>query len=245
MDPENPQTESRIPDGHASENPEVHELYPSKEEIVDRAAEIDNRYNEWATYEEAFRRLQSEFGQVKAARIGSSTWVYYGVSHPDPPEASYVLLEGEQKEPEKPYLLQYFDEQIESEGDSEPEIMTDGGVDTEVPEAKQDLERIRKAREGGDETTDSPETFTCPIEGCSRTVIGSPDALRSHVRQSGEESHRHRRLNDALKIEFDEEGYHAEWGPQLPEDGAERRESIYEPDDLWRPGVPESEVMQS
>lgn len=242
MDPENPQTESRIPDGHASENPEVHELLPEKWDIVERAYEIDNGYNAKKTYEEAFRRLQSEHGEVKAARIGSSTWVYYPVHYPDPPEACTVKLYGEGHEPEDSDSMRMPTEQGE---DAEPEIMTDGGVNTEVPEAKQDLERIRKAREGSDESTDSPDTFTCPIEGCSRTVIGSPDALRSHVRQSGEESHRHRRLDDALKIEFDEEAYHAEWGPQLPEDGDERRESIYEPDDLWGPGVPESEVMQS
>jgi len=111
----------------------------------------------------------------------------------------------------------------------------------------EDIERIRRAREGDSESSDESEVeiYVCPIEDCSRTVIGDRTHLMNHVRQSDEESHRHRRLNDALKIEFDEEAYHAEWGPQLPEDGDEGRESIYEPDDLWRPGVPESEVMQS
>ncbi|SFS65936.1 hypothetical protein [Halostagnicola kamekurae] len=100
------------------------------------------------------------------------------------------------------------------------------------------LERIRKAREGEENSTDPPDTFTCPIEGCSRTVIGSPDALRSHVRQSGEESHRHRTLDSALKTELDEVAYHAEWGPGLRE-GSEEPDSIYaDYEGDWVPGAP-------
>ncbi|MDS0280927.1 hypothetical protein [Haloarcula onubensis] len=212
----------------------VHRYIPRKvvEEVL---LEIDSRGEE--TYKKTLKNLR-DAGMVKLAQIKvGEDYRIYPASLDDPPEAEKVWFEGESYVPET--------EPEPTEEEPEPKIMTDGGVSMDAPEAKQDLERIRKAREGSDETTDSPETFTCPIEGCSRTVIGSPDALRSHVRQSGKESHRHRSLNDALKIEFDEEGYHAEWGPQLPEDGDGRRESIYEPDDLWGPGVPESEVIQS
>jgi len=234
MDPGNPQTKARTPDGHrAGENPELHELYPSKSEVIDRAYEIDDEYNKWTTYEEAFRRLQSDFGQVKAARIGSSTWVFYGVGYPDPPEACYIKLKGQKLEPEKPYLMQSFETSEESE-ESKSELMTDGGV--LHSEAKQELKRIRQAREEMDST--EMETFTCPIEGCNRTVIGSSGHLRNHVSQSSDIRHRFRSLNEDLEIEFDEEAYHAGWGPGLLKDSEEEQESIYELGDPWGPGVP-------
>ena len=105
----------------------------------------------------------------------------------------------------------------------------------------EDIERIRRIRDEASEpeVETQVEMYVCPVEGCSRTVIGSPDALRSHVRQSGEESHRHRTLNEALEIEFEEEAYHADWGPGLSQDGDERQESIYtDYEGAWGPGAP-------
>jgi hypothetical protein len=78
----------------------VHELYPSKNEVIERAYEVDDGYNSKNSYEEAFRRLQATYGEVKAARIGSSTWVYYPSNYPDPPEAFSVTQYGEKYDPE-------------------------------------------------------------------------------------------------------------------------------------------------
>jgi len=101
------------------------------------------------------------------------------------------------------------------------------------------LERIRQARDSEESSTETAETFTCPIDGCNRTVIGSPGHLRNHVSQSSDIGHRHRTLNDSLEIEFDEEAYHAEWGPGISEDDDERRESIYDGyEGVWGPGAP-------
>lgn len=102
----------------------------------------------------------------------------------------------------------------------------------------EDLERIRRARDQGEDTNDSPDVFTCPIEGCSRTVIDDPSSLRSHVRQAGDDAHRFRTLNEDLNIEVDEEQYHATWGPGAQEQAPSEPKSIYEPDDPWGPGVP-------
>lgn len=109
-----------------------------------------------------------------------------------------------------------------------------------LTDAKQDIERIRRVREKPVEPSEESEVevFTCPIEGCNRTVIGSPGHLRNHVSQSSDIRHRFRTLNGELEIEFDEEAYHAEWGPGLSEDDDEERESIYEPGDPWGPGIP-------
>lgn len=78
-------------------------------------------------------------------------------------------------------------------------------------ESRDKLERIRQAREGDDASTDGPEVFTCPVEGCTRTVIGNLTALRSHVQQSNDDGHQYRVLNDDLEIEIDEEAYHSQW----------------------------------
>jgi hypothetical protein len=196
MDPANPATAEPETDGHASVDQEVHEMYPSKSEVLDRAYEIDNGYNSRRTYEEAFRRLQSEHGQVKAARVGSSTWVYYPVDYSDPPEACYVKLKGEHLDPQEPLLLGTQTDSTEQE--TEPRIMTDGG--TRQPEAKEDLERIRQAREGDDDSSDGPEIFTCPVEGCTRTVVGNLTALQSHVCQSNDDAHKGLRLDESLNL---------------------------------------------
>ena len=106
----------------------------------------------------------------------------------------------------------------------------------------EDLERIRRARDSEDTISDSPEVYTCPIEGCSRTVIDDPSSLRSHVRQAGNDAHRFRTLNEDLDIELDEEAYHATWGPGMREQIPTEPESIYEPGDPWGPGAPKSEI---
>lgn len=76
-----------------------------------------------------------------------------------------------------------------------------------------DLERIRQVRNGQDKPTETADIFTCPIDGCSRTVIGSPEHLRSHAAQAEDDAHRFMTLNADLELEFDEETYHSAWGP--------------------------------
>lgn len=80
-----------------------------------------------------------------------------------------------------------------------------------------DIDRIRRAREQKTDSNDggdSPEVFTCPIEGCSRTVIDDASNLRSHVRQAGDDAHRHRTLTEDLEIVAHWE--RMEWGPGVP-----------------------------
>ncbi|MFA1612160.1 hypothetical protein [Halobellus rubicundus] len=101
MDPRNSQTESEISEGRIpDELPAIHEQYPGKQEVIDRAYEHDDGYNTRRSYEEAFRRLQAIYGDVKAARIGN-TWVYYPADWPDPPNANYVLQYGQRYDPEE------------------------------------------------------------------------------------------------------------------------------------------------
>lgn len=100
------------------------------------------------------------------------------------------------------------------------------------------LERIRQARDSEEPSTETVDIFTCPIDGCSRTVIGAPGHLRNHVQQTEDAYNRFKLLNEELEIEFDEEAYHAGWGPGHKET-EERDEnwSIYHPGDPWGPGA--------
>lgn len=128
------------------------------------------------------------------------------------------------------------DRKIESEpepnGDeSESNLVTDGGT-----EAKRDLERVREARDGdGSSQGAEVELYTCPIDGCSRTVVGELANLRHHVRQTTDEAHDGLALNGDLEVvelndeseetesdsdsdslvtpDIDEEAYHSQWGP--------------------------------
>lgn len=216
MDPGNPEPAATETDGHiAREAPEVHELYPGKSEVIDRAHEIDNEYNARRTYEEAFRRLQATFGEVKAARIGSSTWVYYPAEYPDPPEACSVRQYGEKYDPEVADEINSWtgEPEISEASDDAEELLTDGGTCTS--DARDDLERIREAREGPDEPTAEPEVFRCPIEGCSRTIIADPTDLRSHVRNAGDDDHRYRTLSEDMEVVVQWEQMN--WGPGAPE----------------------------
>lgn len=79
------------------------------------------------------------------------------------------------------------------------------------PEPSEHIEQIRDTRD--DRSESEVQIFVCPIEDCSRTTVGSPRDLRSHVRQAGDDAHRFRTLNEELAIEFDEEAYHDSWGP--------------------------------
>jgi hypothetical protein len=189
MDPSNPATEPGKPDGHGSANRDLHELYPSKSEVIDRAYEIDDGYNEWASYEEAFRRLQAKHGEVKAANIDGTTWVYYPVHYPDPPEACYVLLEGEQMEPEEPDSTWTPPEEA-----PEQEVMTDGGTPMSKTESHDKLEQIRQANSG--EQSEGPEVLVCPL--CDQPML-SEGSLRNHASQSRDADHRGMTLDDSLE----------------------------------------------
>lgn len=85
-----------------------------------------------------------------------------------------------------------------------------------LADAKQDIERIRRAREEPAEPSEESEIeiFTCPIEGCNRTVVGEPANLRHHVQHSGEPSHRFRTLNEDLEIVVHWDRMN--WGPGAP-----------------------------
>lgn len=106
-------------------------------------------------------------------------------------------------------------------------------------EARQDLDRIRRARAGNDGPTDGPEILVCPIDGCNRTIINDVAGLRSHVRESVDDDHRFKILNEDLQVEIDETAYHSAWEPggrdEYDDSGIR---SAYDPEDVWRPGVP-------
>lgn len=70
----------------------------------------------------------------------------------------------------------------------------------DIPEAKQDPEQNRQAREGDDDSTDNLNVYRCPIEGCSRTVLDNPGDLRNHVTQSNDHNHRQRTLDEDLQV---------------------------------------------
>lgn len=130
-------------------------------------------------------------------------------------------------------------------------------------EVQRDLKRIRRLREGtnSDSITPEVEIFTCPVEGCFRTVVGNPGDLKNHVSQVGDDAHEGLRLNDDLELVevtgssvndftgrgYDVEEYTSTWGPGIR--GDEPREddwSMYDDyEGTWGPGVPETEVRKS
>ena len=80
-------------------------------------------------------------------------------------------------------------------------------------DAQNDLAKIRRARDGStEEPEDAPEIFTCPIEGCSRTMIDDAGALRNHVTQESDEAHRHRTLDENLEVVVQWETMNWGWG---------------------------------
>lgn len=84
-----------------------------------------------------------------------------------------------------------------------------------MTEAKRDLQRIREARDGdGLSQGAEVELYTCPIDGCSRTVVGEKANLRHHVKQSKDDAHRYRTLNQELQVVV--HWGQMDWGPGVP-----------------------------
>lgn len=67
-------------------------------------------------------------------------------------------------------------------------------------DSRDKLERIRQARDGDDRSTDGPEVYQCPIDECSRTVIGNAGDLRNHVSQSRDDLHCGLKLSESLEL---------------------------------------------
>lgn len=111
-------------------------------------------------------------------------------------------------------------------------------------ESRNKLKQIRQAREDDDGSTDGLKVYTCPIEGCSRTVLGDPGHLMNHVSQSSDDIHQYRTLNEDLEIVVHWE--EMDWGPGTPAfdspPSTDGTESVDEHDDRWGPGVPKSEI---
>ena len=63
-------------------------------------------------------------------------------------------------------------------------------------ESRDELKRIRSAREGIEESS-SRDIFGCPINGCEKVFL-EEGALRNHVSQSDDETHRGLTLDDEL-----------------------------------------------
>ena len=102
-------------------------------------------------------------------------------------------------------------------------------------ESNDKLEQIRQARDGNDSSTDGPEVYTCPVEGCSRTVLGNRGHLRNHVSQASDDAHRHRTLTEDLEVVVHWE--EMDWSFGVPAfDSAptvEERELVYDQDVSW------------
>ncbi|THE64098.1 hypothetical protein D8Y22_14375 [Salinadaptatus halalkaliphilus] len=176
--------------------------YPTAKEVGELCAEL-NPERKASYFEEELKKLCRESDEIAHAycpyRPNGERHVYYLEGLPDPEDARWVKVNGEEREPEP-----------EPNGEeTEQKLMTDGGI-----EARRDLERIREAREGREDQGEEPEVLVCPIDGCDRTVIDSPANLRHHVKQSKDDAHRFRTLNEDLEIEVDEEAYYSQWGPR-------------------------------
>ncbi|WP_394739611.1 hypothetical protein [Natronococcus roseus] len=63
----------------------------------------------------------------------------------------------------------------------------------------EDLNRIREAREGDDDSS-SPTIYRCPIDECGRVVVNDRVGLFSHVAQSSDDAHSGLELNDDLEV---------------------------------------------
>ena len=71
--------------------------YPTKNEIIKRANEINPGERSDETYREALSALQNAHGQVKMAYLGENSYVYYSTRYPDPDSAEWVKLHGEKQ----------------------------------------------------------------------------------------------------------------------------------------------------
>lgn len=202
VNPENSQSSTDLASAGPGGSSRADECrYPRVSEVVKVLTEADR--NGEGSYRNVLRKLRKNGDLKLICMKEGAEYRLCRPSDPEPPDADFVRCGGDKRAPEP-----------EPSEETEQDVMTDGG--TQVT-AKQDLERIRQARDGDADDvrdeTEPAETFTCPIEGCSRTVVGSAKHLRSHVRQAGDDTHRFRTLNEELELEFDEEAYHAAWGP--------------------------------
>lgn len=111
-----------------------------------------------------------------------------------------------------------------------------------LQESRRELERIRRLRDDGPSGEQETEVLVCPVEGCSRTVVDDPAGLMHHVRESKDGGHRFKRLTEDLELMIDREKYRAMWGPGVGGDDRGEYWSIYEDEDPWGPGIPETEV---
>ncbi|WP_157884778.1 hypothetical protein [Halorubrum aethiopicum] len=103
--------------GSSSENP-----YPTMGEIVERARK-EYELSE-GSYENILRNIRQK-GGAKMARIGSSTYVYYPATYPDPADACYVKVEGKKRDPEPESQREEWNQ----------EVMTDRGTISAKPES--------------------------------------------------------------------------------------------------------------
>lgn len=101
-----------------------------------------------------------------------------------------------------------------------------------------DLDRIRSAREGDDDSSNGPEIYRCPVEGCSRIVVGDRVSLFSHVAQSSDDDHSGLELNDELEIvEKGESDSSSDSSKEDDDPTVDEPESPDEPERvIWGPG---------
>ncbi|WP_158055324.1 bifunctional DNA primase/polymerase [Halorussus halophilus] len=205
---------------------------PTASDIGELAHQINPKrersYHEWVLK----KWLKTEYKEVAMAfcplRANGERYVYYPADLPDPENARYVRCGGEERDPELP------------EETTEQEVMTDGGVSMSKSESHNKLKQIRQARDGDESSTEGPEVYTCPIDGCSRTVVGEPGHLMNHVNQASDDAHRHRTLNEDLEVVV--HWGEMNWGPGIPAfdslPSTDEKVSVCEKDDLWGPGAP-------
>ena len=82
-------------------------------EIVERARE-EYELSE-GSYRNILRNIRQK-GGAKMARIGSSTYVYYPATYPDPAGACYVRVEGEKRDPEPESQNEELDQGVMTDG---------------------------------------------------------------------------------------------------------------------------------
>lgn len=161
--------------------------YPTLGQIAERAQEEYELSED--SYREILRRIRRD-GGAKMARLGSSTYVYYPASYPDPDSACYVRVEGEKRDPEPA--------SESTEEATEKQMMTDGGENMSKSESHDKLDQIRRARSGDQTESDSAEVLTCPL--CDQPML-SEGSLRNHVANSNDADHQYRTLDGDLKVE--------------------------------------------
>ncbi|MFC4438267.1 MULTISPECIES: hypothetical protein [Natrialbaceae] len=174
--------------------------YPSTQTVQEAVVEADESTGgdplDSSSVKTIRQRLQRK-GALKVAELKKGVdYRIYPASLPDPQEANRVWFEGKEYEPD---VSEEDDaESDDGEQETEAKIMTDGG--TRQTEAREDLERIRQAKNGEADTNDGPEIYTCPVSNCSRVIIDDPSNLRHHVRQLSDDDHAGLELTEDLDI---------------------------------------------